>query len=510
MTSRVLVLGLDMGDGPLIRYWSRQGRLPNLSALLAEGTALELESPAEVLHTSTWPTVATGVLPGRHGVYYPLQPKPGHQFARPIEADQYGARTFWSRAHAAGRRCLVYDVPETFPEPDFEGRAIFDWGTWAKYGRPSAQPSALLRELKSRFGPYPLGYEAIRLGFDFPHGIDRRLGESARYKCATAQWLLARDEWDLAVVGFCETHSAGHYFWPSSATAIGAGDDALFEPLLATYAAIDDAVGSLRAGLPQDATLIVVSGDGVRRNHCGWHLLPAVLQRLGLTSSGPTLPAGAAVPKPSGLGRLPHLIPQGVKRQIAAGLPWRLRNRLALWAQASALDFSQARAFALPSDLEGCIRLNVRGREPQGIVDPGRQYQELCQEIRGALEELVNPATGAAVVRRVWVRNEVFPGDRQEDLPDLIVTWNDEAPISAITSSRVGLIEGVNPDPRPGTHSTSGFLLASGPGFPRGGRGHGRLVDVAATVLQLLGLTDLPDIDGRPLRLQHSSETLSR
>jgi predicted AlkP superfamily phosphohydrolase/phosphomutase len=137
MTSRVLVLGLDMGDGPLIRYWSRQGRLPNLSALLAEGTALELESPAEVLHTSTWPTVATGVLPGRHGVYYPLQPKPGHQFARPIEADQYGARTFWSRAHAAGRRCLVYDVPETFPEPDFEGRAIFDWGTWAKYGRPS-------------------------------------------------------------------------------------------------------------------------------------------------------------------------------------------------------------------------------------------------------------------------------------------------------------------------------------------------------------------------------------
>ena len=509
MKNRVLVLGLDMGDGALIRHWSRQGRLPNLSAFMATGTSLELESPAEVLHTSTWPTMATGVLPGRHGVYYPYQPKPGYQFARRIEADQYGAPTFWSRADAAGLRCLVYDIPETFPERDFGGRAVFDWGTWAKYGRPSAQPSFLLRDLKARFGPYPLGYEAIRLGFENPRDIETRLAPSVRYKCATAQWLLQRDEWDLAVVGFGETHSAGHYFWPSGAKAIDAGDDAQFERLLATYAAIDEAVGSLRASLPSDVTVLVVSGDGVRPNHCGWHLLPSALQRLGLTSSRPAAPADVPARTPSLLGRLPQLIPPGVKRQIAAGLPWRVRNRLALWAQASALDYSQARAFALPSDLEGCVRINVRGREPQGIVDPGAQYQDLCQEIRAGLEELVNPATDARAVRRVWIRNEIFPGDRQEDLPDLIVTWNDEAPITALTSRRVGLIEGVNPDPRPGTHSTSGFLLAQGPGFPPGVQGHGRLVDVTATVLQLLGLTDLPDADGRPLRLQHSSETLS-
>jgi predicted AlkP superfamily phosphohydrolase/phosphomutase len=110
---RILVVGLDMGDGGLIRHWSRQGRLPHFAALSASGSWLSLESTARVLHTSTWPTFATGTLPGRHGVYYPYQPKPGHQLAQHIGTDQYGAPTFWQLADAHGRHCLVM-IFETF------------------------------------------------------------------------------------------------------------------------------------------------------------------------------------------------------------------------------------------------------------------------------------------------------------------------------------------------------------------------------------------------------------
>src|SRR5262245_60483632 len=96
--SSVFVVGLDMGDGALIRRWSDQGRLPNLASLMASGSWIELGTTAQVLHTSTWPTFATGTLPGRHGVYYPYQPIPGHQLARHIEPDQYGVPTFWQWA----------------------------------------------------------------------------------------------------------------------------------------------------------------------------------------------------------------------------------------------------------------------------------------------------------------------------------------------------------------------------------------------------------------------------
>ena len=117
-------------------------------------------------------------------------------------------------------------------------------------------------------------------------------------------------------------------------------------------------------------------------------------------------------------------------------------------------------------------------------------------ELRAHLEELVNPATDAPAVRRVWIRREIFPGPKQEELPDLIVTWNDEAPIAALASPRVGIVEGASPDGRPGTHSTSGFLMAHGHGIASEYRGRGRLVDVAASVLDLIGVSDTPGLEG--------------
>ena len=497
---RVLVIGLDMGDGELIRYWSARDQLPHCRDLARSGAWIDLDSTAEVLHTSTWPTFATGTLPGKHGVYYPYQPKPGHQMAAFISPDQYGTETFWKAADAARRRAVVYDVPETFPESGFGGRAIFDWGTWAWYGEPASQPPALMGQLKSRFGGYPLGYEAKRLGLGIPKDLEQRLIRSVQYKRQTAQWLLEAEEWDLAVVGFCEPHSGGHYLWPAAVERVEGAPDSAFGSLRHLYQEIDRAIGDLRASLPADTTMMVVSGDGVRPNRSGWHLLPGILDRLKYTVAPGADGGGAPAQPRSALGLAQALVPAGIKRLIAANLPWRLRDQLGMRAQAASIDWSKTRAFALPTDLEGCIRINLKGREPQGIVEPGRQYADVCQELRVALEELINPATGAPAVRKVWIRNDVFPGPMQEHLPDVIVTWNDDAPIAAVTSSRVGAVEGVNPDPRPGTHSRSGFLIASGPGVPAASRGTGRLTDVAPTVMSLLGL-DMPAADGRPLEL---------
>jgi predicted AlkP superfamily phosphohydrolase/phosphomutase len=180
-------------------------------------------------------------------------------------------------------------------------------------------------------------------------------------------------------------------------------------------------------------------------------------------------------------------------------LPWWLRDKIGAQEQAANTDWSKTRAFSLPTDLEGCIRINLKGREPQGVVEPGREYNELCQEIRSRLVELTNPANGMPAVRHVWIRNEVFPGERQEQLPDLIVAWNNEAPFRSLASSRLGNIEGDNADPRPGTHSPYGFLLAGGAGVPSGIRASGRLVDVAPTIMKMLGLTPSANMDGVPL-----------
>jgi predicted AlkP superfamily phosphohydrolase/phosphomutase len=270
---------------------------------------------------------------------------------------------------------------------------------------------------------------------------------------------------------------------------------------------MDEALGVLKASLPSTVTTLVVSGDGVRDNRCGWHLLPSVLDRLGYACGASS--SDGASPSPTLAGRIAQLVPRAVKKRISDSLPLKMRNRLSLLSQAAGLDWSRTRAFALPTDLEGCIRINLKGREPHGIVEAGAQYEDLCHEIQERLAELVNPATGLPAVRHVWIRNVIFPGPRQEELPDLMVTWTDDAPIGVLTSPRVGTVEGVNPDPRPGTHSTTGFLLAEGPTLPVRYEGRGRLVEVPATVLALLGLPQESGLDGTCLKLPHASASLS-
>jgi predicted AlkP superfamily phosphohydrolase/phosphomutase len=506
----VLIVSLDMGDSRLIGHWAEQGRLPHLAALRSRGTWLELESTAAILHTSAWPTFATGSSPGRHGVYYPYQPRPGHQQAQFIAPDQYGSPTFWALADQARRQCLVYDVPETFPDPGFGGRAVFDWGTWAHYGERTAQPPALLAELKSRFGDYPLGLEAKRLGLGRPDrsDLERRLIRSVAYKKDTALWLLNAASWDLAVIGFCELHPAGHYLWPAGADATEPADATAFEPLRNVYVAIDRAIGALVEELSDEVVVVVVSGDGVRPNYCGWHLLPEVLRRLGHTRP-PSADSGDGQPAPRGslVSRIKQMVPPGTRRLIADNLPWWLRDKLGAHLQSADIDWARTRAFTLPTDLEGCIRLNLKGREPQGIVEPGSPQAELCEQIRDELLELTNPATGAAAVRQVHLRHQVLPGELGDHLPDIIVTWNEEAPINGVTSPRIGLVEEASPDPRTGTHSTSGFLIAAGPGIPAASRGQGHLLDVAPTVFQLLGLEPGRNtFEGRPLHALTGTE----
>jgi predicted AlkP superfamily phosphohydrolase/phosphomutase len=491
-----------MGDSALIQHWASAGVLPNFQRLMNEGSWFELESPAQVLHTSTWPSFATGTLPGRHGVYYPFQPKPGHQQAQHVAADEYGAPSFWSLADRLGKRCLVYDVPETFPEAGFKGRAIFEWGTWAWYGERAAQPQRLLTDIREHFGDYPLGIEAMRLGLGRPSRtvLQKKLPASVLHKRDSLQWLMQQGEWDLVVAAYCETHPAAHYLWPDGARDPAKTDASRFGPMHSVYAAVDGAIGTLQATLPPNAALLIVSGDGARPNNTGWHLLPAVLEKLGYLNAGADN-AGSGLAKPRSLvGRAKALMPPRVRRLIADSLPWKLRSKLGAHLEAQ-VDWAHTRAFTLPTDLEGCIRINLKGREPQGIVAPGDEYKAICEDLRARLSGIINPATGKSAVSKVWIRDEVFPGARRDQLPDVVVSWNDEAPIAALEIPGVGVVAGPSPDPRSGTHSGSGFLLAWGPGIAAGRRSRAKLVQVAPTVLRRLGLEEDFKLDGVPLDL---------
>jgi predicted AlkP superfamily phosphohydrolase/phosphomutase len=186
---------------------------------------------------------------------------------------------------------------------------------------------------------------------------------------------------------------------------------------------------------------------------------------------------------------LRDLLPKDFRKALARKLPTKLRDALAKRVDTADIDWSRTRAFCLPTDLEGCIRINLKGREPMGIVEPGEEYRALLAEITAELRALTDPATGRPVVREVILTDEAFPGVRRQHLPDLIILWDTSAPITALTSPKAGTVEGASPDTRPGTHAAPGFTLLSGPGLPTGTiQNGGHIYDLAPSLLARMGV----------------------
>ena len=64
-------------------------------------------------------------------------------------------------------------------------------------------------------------------------------------------------------------------------------------------------------------------------------------------------------------------------------------------------DWSQTRFFALPSDVGGLVRFNLQGREPEGIVRQGAEFDGLCDELIDALCSLEDVETGEPIIAAV-------------------------------------------------------------------------------------------------------------
>ena len=121
-------------------------------------------------------------------------------------------------------------------------------------------------------------------------------------------------------------------------------------------------------------------------------------------------------------------------------------------------------------------------------------------ELSGALKDLRDASSGRSIVREVLRTDAAFPGARLAYLPDLIVLWDNAAPITSVTSARLGTLSMASPDSRTGTHTGPGFLVASGGSVQRRGElREASIVDFAPTMLALAGVDAPSHMRGKAL-----------
>jgi len=501
---RLVLVGLDVGDPELLAAWMARGRLPNLERLAAGGVRRPLASTADTLHVSAWPSLYTGAGPGEHGVYFTFQPVPGEQGHRRFHPGLYGRPTFWRRLGEAGVGCTVLDAPYTQLEDTSGVVQVVDWGAWAQYLGPRSDPATALRRLRAEVGDYPLGFEAHDVGLDAISAdrIGPALVRAVSAKTEAALWMLDAYPAPLFFAVYGEPHAAAHYCWSPGLSAaevreavLGGGPppDGLGW-LLDVYEEIDRGVGRIVEALPPDATVCVFSPDAAGPNYGGWHLLPEVLRRLGYLAEAAPSPDAAdseaeaepVAPRPGIVRRVRDLVPRDLRKAVARRLPTTLRDRLARTVDSAFVDWNRTRAFCLPTDLEGCIRINLEGREPLGVV-PETEYDALCDAIARDLAELRNEAGRRAVREVVRVRDR-YPGERTAHLPDLVVLWEHVGQLQQLRGDSIGVVAGESPDGRPGTHATPGFLIVRGPDAESEWAAVRDVQDIAGLVLRRFGV----------------------
>jgi predicted AlkP superfamily phosphohydrolase/phosphomutase len=311
-----------------------------------------------------------------------------------------------------------------------------------------------------------------------------------------ARELLEREPWELFMTVLGPAHRAGHMLWSRGSVAEEAGadvDGVLADALRDVYTACDRAIGRLIEAAGEDTPVMVFSLIGMADNTSRTDLLPTMLARILAGDRG----AAADHERLRAAKLLRRAVPLSWRHAFKAALPLGLQDRLSTFWRTGRSDWSKTRALSLTADVHGYVRINVRGREAQGIVEPGAEYDRVCAEIAEGLRSFVDSDTGEDVVAEVARIDELFPpGGRRDALPDLIVRWAPSpcAATRSIESPRFGTIPwptpGKNPNGRSGNHTAEGFLFAAGDGIPPasslGPEAH--ILDLPPTILEILGV----------------------
>jgi predicted AlkP superfamily phosphohydrolase/phosphomutase len=525
MTSKVMVIGLDGATFALLKPWMEQGHLPCLKALVDQGVSGPLRSSVPPATVPAWQCFMTGKNPGKHGVTWFLRRQPDSYEELPIGARHCEGKTLWELLSEDGKRSVVLNVPYSSAPPHFNGVLIGGFDTPPTKMAELAHPPGILEEIEQRYGPYQvqMNTPGLLLANRINSMIETFLTDceaQTEYQFRVAHYLLDRDRFDFVMFYHLVPDRIQHWLWYILDATHPWHDRELaerfYDRIRGYYQGLDAQVAALIARLGADASVILMSDHGFGPVYKGidlstWLLREGYLQikRRSLSQLKFLLWKLGWVPAAFSRGLFIGLLKQRMVqrwlgRTFAAKGEVEARTQLGrvfnrFFLQRDDIDWSRTRAYCLSGF--GMLRLNLEGREPQGAVKR-EEYAAVRDELVARLQELADPSSGQLVHGQVFRREDIYHGKYEDETPDLVYLTLEngyiiEQPMALPFVSNRVIID----DPKiSGTHRQDGILIATGPHFQKGLTIEGAsLVDLAPTILYLMGSTIPEDMDGHVL-----------
>jgi predicted AlkP superfamily phosphohydrolase/phosphomutase len=456
---RVAVIGLDCAT-PSLLFDDLQAEVPTIAALMRRGMYGNLASITPPITVPAWACAMTGKTPGQLGIYGFRNRKDASYGRLSIaHAGSIQEPAVWDALGQHGMRSVLIGVPPSFPPPtSFPG-----WRVGCFLTPPSADRWAYPQDLEVEIDEELGG--AGRYIFDIPNfrmaGFDVTLDQVFKMterRFQVARRLIANKPWDFFMVCDIAPDRLHHVFWQYYDPR-----HPLYEPgnkyetvFQEYYRALDKELASFVELIPDDAVTIVMSDHGARPMMGGLCFNDWLIQEKYLTLADPV---------------------SAITPMKEANIDW---DRTVAWGDGG---------------YYGRLFLNVKGREPQGIVEPAR-YEEVRDELIAKLEAMPGP-DGEPLGTTVLKPQDVYPEVRGV-APDLLVYFGDLAWRSVGSIGNPSLYTYENDTgPDGANHDRDGvFVMTGAPNQPTGAVDGLRLVDVGPTILSLYGVEPLEGAAG--------------
>lgn len=488
---KLVIFGIDGADFQVMSPWLDQGLLPNLASVMARGASGPLRSVIPPLTPPAWTTIMTGVNPGRHGIMDFVLPR-AHSYGRRLCSTlDCRAPLIWTLLNGAGHTCGVFNVPFSYPPTEVDGYVMAGGMGSPHFKEAIFRPRSLFSELRGAVGDLPMDPVVDTRGHFDLATLDRLFDRTA----AACRYLMSEHPTDvfIGVVGYVD--HLQHAFYGKR--PLPGDEDRVPDMLLYGYQAADRLLGEVLGRCGDETHVLVVSDHGAGPLK-GYLNIERLLQEAGLLRARRNLTAAGRVRKcldepPPWLA---GLLPARVRRRLARGMPEQLE---------SGIDWQGTTVFVRrPS---GGLCLNVRGREPEGIISPA-DYERVRDEVIEVLGDAFAryPELQPVQLHR---REELYHGPALEAAADIIYSLDNftvqptccrHPEAGTVLTLKEAQRLNVFDASRTGWHGMDGVFVAAGPKVAAGATPHhAELAHVTPTALELLDVTVDQDFDGRVL-----------
>lgn len=519
MSKKVLFIGLDGATFDVLNPLIDRGLMPRLQQFIDCGVHGPLETTIPPITPTAWVSWMTGKNPGKHGVFeFLLRRKGSGELPdTPVSSRSRDGLPFWDVLGQIGKQAIVTNVPCTYPPGLVNGVMISDFLT--PRGRHDfTYPQSLIDEIEGKFGPYELYITEVYTKGNVDKILDQLFTE-LEYKTKVNRYLMEQYGWDVFATHYWGTDRFQHELWHLLDETHPFFDrkehDAHIGRAHEYWHAVDSTIGELFDSVDEDATVYMGSDHGfgpIKKFLCFnvWLIEEGLLV---LKRDAMTLFKRALFK----LGLTPDLAYRSAMKMGLAHLRLSVgvTNRSTLMKLANAMmlslgDVDWSRTVAFSKGNYGQIFINLRGRETNGIVEPGSEYDSVMRRIIDKLRGLVDPETREALIGPIWRREDLYTGAHSEQSPDIQFLPSDMAnkPLGTLDLTSNKFITPVYGNS--GDHRMHGIMLGRGPELRSGARVEGaRIIDYAPTILHSFGVEVPSDMDGRVLEEIFTAEYLA-